>query len=126
MGIVGKWIITEINAFDKSFKQTWRTVSDLLADSDANPMQKAMAQSVFVFEEDGAFRQLMPVEIGADSGFPAYDDKFVIAKTSKWKEENGKLFVAAEEDGQDDWQEVQTLQDGESCIIFDFFKIAKA
>ena len=126
MDILGKWIITEVNAFDKSFKQTWRAASDLIADSEANPMQKAMAQSVFVFEADGTFKQLMPKELDADGEYPAYDDDSFIAKTSKWKEDNGKLFVAAEENGQDDWQEVQMLQDSESLVIFGFFKIVKA
>jgi hypothetical protein len=126
MSIAGKWIISEVNAFDKNFKQTWRAAGDVIADSGASPMQRAMAQSVFVFEEDGGFKQLVPKELDAGGEYPAYDDSCVIAKVSKWKEENGKLFVAAEEDGQDDWQEIQSLPDGSGFIIFGFFKIVKA
>ena len=125
MDIAGKWKITEINAFDKSFKQTWRAASDIIADGGTDPVQKAMAQSVFVFEADGGFKQLMPKAIDAGGEYPAYDDDYVIAKISKWKEENGKLFVAAEENGQDDWQEIQSVQD-DGLVIFGFFKIAKA
>ena len=126
MGIAGKWIITDVNAFDKDFRQTWRTAADLIADSEANPMQKAMAQSVFVFDENGEFKQLIPKELDADSEYAAYDDSYAVAKKSKWKEESGKLFVAAEENGEDDWQEIVKAPDGEKLVIFGFFKIAKA
>ena len=53
MSIVGKWKITDANVFDMSFKQTWRKVADVLADENVHPMQKGMARTVYVFEEDG-------------------------------------------------------------------------
>ena len=44
MDIVGMWKIAEVNAMDKNFKQSWKTVGEMAADPEINPMQKAMAQ----------------------------------------------------------------------------------
>ncbi len=107
---------------DKSFKQTWRTVEDVLADESIHPMQKIMAQGMYLFREDGKCLQLMLKEIVGGDG-ESYDDKYVIGQTSDWKEEGGKLFVAAVEDGENDWQEI--VPDSDSFIIFNMFKIAK-
>ena len=123
MNIIGLWKITDMNAFDKSFKQTWRKADELLADENVPPMQKAMAQAVFLFREDGKSLQLMPKEVTGGEGEP-YDDKFVIGHIADWKEEGGKLFIAAEENGENDWQEI--VPEGDSYIMFNMFKIAKA
>ena len=123
MSITGLWKITDINAMDKSFKQTWHTVEDVLADENIHPMQKVMAQAMYLFRGDGKCLQLMPKEIVGDDG-DSYDEKYVIGRTADWKEEGGKLFIAAEENGENDWQEI--VPDGESFIVFNMFKIAKA
>ena len=123
MDIIGFWKITDINAFDKSFKQTWRTVEDVLADESVHPMQKVMAQGMYLFREDGKCLQLMPKELVGGEGEP-YDDKLVIGKEDDWKEEGGKLFIAAVEDGENDWQEA--VPDGGGYVIFNMFKITKA
>ena len=91
----------------------------MAADPEINPMQKAMAQAVYLFEADGSFRQLMPKEIAGGEG-EAYDDKFVVGHVGKWKEEDGKLFT----DGDDGWQEAVPTANG--FEVFGFFRIVKA
>ena len=123
MSIIGLWKITDLNAMDKNFKQTWRSVDELLGDDSVHPMQKVMAHAMYLFNEDGKALQLMPKEIVGDDGEP-YDDKYVIGRIADWKDEGGKLFIAAEENGEPDWQEL--IPEGDSYIIFNMFKIAKA
>ena len=50
MDIIGMWKIAEVNVMGQDFKQTWRTVEDVNADASVNPMQKVMAQAVYLFE----------------------------------------------------------------------------
>ena len=90
MDIIGMWKIAEVNVMGQDFKQTWRTVEDVNADASVNPMQKVMAQAVYLFEQDGTFKQLMPKEIAGGEGEP-YDDKYVVGHVGKWKED--ALFV---------------------------------
>ncbi len=52
MNITGLWKITEVNVFDQNLKQTWLTVEAINKDAEINPMQKAMAQAVYLFEAD--------------------------------------------------------------------------
>ncbi|MBO5575877.1 MAG: hypothetical protein J5956_06210 [Ruminococcus sp.] len=119
MDIQGLWIISEVNAIGMDFEQTWRTVADLEADANVPPMQKTMAQGVYLFEDDGTFKQLMPKAIVGDDGEP-YDDKFVIGHVGKWKEEDGKIFT----EGDDGWQEAVPTDNG--FEVFGFFRIVKA
>lgn len=124
MSIIGLWKITDMNVIDMNFDQTWRAVDGVLADETVNPLQKQMAQSKFLFREDGRALQLMPKELDKSGRFMAYDDKFVISKETKWKNEGDRLFIAAEENGEADWQEI--VHDGDGYVLFDMFKIAKA
>ncbi len=119
MDIVGMWKIAEVNAMDKNFKQSWKTVGDMAADPEINPMQKAMAQAVYLFEADGTFKQLMPKEIAGGEGEP-YDDKYVVGHVGKWKEENGKIFTESD----DGWDEAVPTDNG--FEVFGFFRIVKA
>ncbi len=123
MSIIGLWKITDMNAMDMSFKQTWRKIDELLADDGVHPMQKIMAQAVYLFREDGKALQLMPKEAVGGEGEP-YDDKYVIGMQTDWKEEGGKLFIAAEENGEPDWQEL--VPEGDGYVMFNMFKIVKA
>ena len=119
MNITGLWKITEVNVFDQNLKQTWLTVEAIKKDTAINPMQKAMAQAVYLFEADGQFKQLLPKEIAGDEGEP-YDDKYVLGRVAGWKEENGKLFV----EGEDGWEEAAPTDSG--FEIYSFFRIVKA
>ena len=124
MDITGFWKVSAVNAFDKNFKQTWKTSDEIAADDSINPMQKAMAQGAYVFAEDGTMISLMPKKfVPAGEGEP-YDDTYVIAKKSAWKEEGGKLYSAAEENGELDWQEMKPVDGGYE--LFGFQRIAKA
>ena len=122
MNITGTWKVTEVCVFGEDFSQSWRTAEDILADESIHPMQKAFAQSVYRFEEDGTLLSLMPKELAAGMGEP-YDDNYVIAKKTKWKEENGKLFLAAEANGSDDWQEA--VPTGTGYEVFGYQRIAR-
>ena len=117
MSIIGLWKVKELNVVEvnketHSITRTWRTSEDIAADGSVNPMQKAFAQSAYKFEEDGTVLSLMPKAIVPEGEGEAYDDEFVIAKRTQWKEENGKLFLAAEENGELDWQEMIPAGDG--------------
>lgn len=124
MDITGMWKVSEVNVFDKDFKQTWRTSADILADGSINPMQKLFAQTCYKFEEDGTAVSLMPKALVPAGEAEAYDDEYVLAKKTQWKEENGKLFIAAEENGEADWQEMTPA--GEGFEIFGYQRIVKA
>lgn len=119
MSITGMWKIAQVNAFDMDFNQTWKTVEELTADPSIPPMQKNMAQCVYLFEEDGTLKQLMPKELAGGEGEP-YDDKFVVGHVCSWKEEDGKLMV----EGEDGWEEAPATADG--FEVFSFFRIVKA
>ena len=119
MDIIGMWKIAEVNVMGQDFKQTWRTVEDVNADASVNPMQKVMAQAVYLFEADGTFKQLMPKEVAGGDGEP-YDDKYVVGHVGKWKEENGKLFTESD----DGWDEAVPTDNG--FEVFGFFRIVKA
>ena len=124
MSIIGLWKVSEVNAFDKNFKQSWRTVEDIAADPAVNPMQKAFSQAAYKFEEDGTLYSLMPKAlVPAGEGEP-YDDDYVIAKKTRWKEENGTFFAAAEDDGELDWQKMSPTDNG--FEIFGYQRIVKA
>lgn len=118
MDIIGMWKIAEVNVMGKDFKQTWRTVEDVNADADVNPMQKVMAQAVYLFEQDGTFKQLMPKEIAGGDGEP-YDDKYVVGHVGGWKEEDGKLLVETD----DGFEEAPATDNG--FELFHFFRIVK-
>ncbi|MBQ8120412.1 MAG: hypothetical protein IJ172_06525 [Ruminococcus sp.] len=118
MDILGMWKIAEVNAIDMNFKQTWKTVEELTADENIPPMQKQMAQSVYLFEADGTLKQLMPKELAGGEGEP-YDDKYVVGHVCGWKEEDGKLMV----EGEDGWEEAPATADG--FEVFSFFRIVK-
>ena len=125
MGIIGKWSVTEAKVFDKDFKYTWRKVADVLTDGSITPFQKVFARTVYVFEEDGRALTLLPKElIPAAEAEEAYDTALAVAHTSQWKEEGGKFFIATEENGNTEWNEIVT--DGEEYIILDMHRIAKA
>ena len=119
MNITGLWKITEENVFDQNLKQTWLTVEAIKKDTAINPMQKAMAQAVYLFEADRQFKQLLPKEFAGGEGEP-YDDKYVLGRVAAWKEENGKLFV----EGEDGWEEAAPTDNG--FEIYSFFRIVKA
>ena len=119
MDILGMWKIAEVNVMDENFKQTWKTAEQVAADDSIHPMQKTMAQGVYLFEQDGTFKQLMPKAIVGDDGEP-YDDKFVIGHVGKWKEEDGKIFT----EGDEGWQEAVPTDNG--FEVFGFFRITKA
>ena len=123
MDIVGLWRIAEINAMDMSFKQTWKKAEDLDSDPGVPMMQKMMAKAKYMFEQDGTLLQLMSKDIVGEDG-EAYDDDHIIGHRSKWKEENGKILVATEENGEDEWSEAVPTEDG--FEIFGFFRIVKA
>jgi len=124
MSIIGKWKVTEANVFDKSFKYTWRKAEDVLTDESITPFQKVFARSVYVFEEDGRALTLLPKDlIPADEAEGAYDKDFVITHTGQWKEENGKFFIATEENGNTEWNEI--VPDGGSYIILNMHRIEK-
>ena len=123
MDIVGLWRIAEMNAMDMSFKQTWKKVEELDSDPDVPMMQKVMAKAEFLFEQDGTYLQLMPKAVVGDDG-EAYDDDHVIGHRGKWKEKDGKIFAASEENGEDEWSEAVPTEDG--FEVFGFFRIVKA
>ena len=119
MDILGMWKIAEVNVMDKNFKQTWKTAEQVAADDSIHPMQKVMAQGVYLFEQDGTFKQLMPKEIVGGEG-ELFDDKYVVGHVGKWKEEDGKIFT----EGDDGWQEAVPTDNG--FEVFGFFRIVKA
>ena len=124
MDITGMWKISEVKVFGKDFKQSWKATADILADESISPMQKVFAQSSYKFEEDGTALSLMPKAIVPAGEGEAYGDEYVIAKKTQWKEENGKLFIAAEENGEADWQEMTPA--GEGFEVFGYQRIVKA
>ena len=119
MDILGMWKIAEVNVMDENFKQTWKTVQQVAEDDSIHPMQKTMAQGVYLFEQDGTFKQLMPKEIVGDNG-ELFDDKYVVGHVGKWKEEDGKIFT----EGDEGWQEAVPTDNG--FEVFGFFRIVKA
>lgn len=129
MELIGMWKVSEMNVVEvnketRSITRSWRTAEDIAADAGINPMQKIFAQSFYKFEEDGTAFSLMPKElVPAGEGEP-YDDSFVVAKKTQWKEEGGKLFIAAEEDGGLDWQEMLPAENGYE--VFGYQRIVKA
>ena len=123
MEIIGKWKVAEANVMDMKFKQTWRLVEDMLADASVNPMQKAMARTVYQFNEDGTALQLAPKELDEGGEYEAFDDSYVIGNSTHWKEENGRLYIAAEENGEDDW--IEMIPDGKFLTLFNMHRIAK-
>ncbi len=124
MSIVGKWKITDANVFDMSFKQSWRKVADVLADENVHPMQKGMARAVYVFGEDGKALMLIPKGIAPAGEAESYDDDYDLMKASEWKEEGGKLYIAAFENGNTEWNEI--VPDGDGFILFDMHRVEKA
>lgn len=119
MDIIGMWKIAEVNVMDENFKQTWKNAEQVAADDSIHPMQKTMAQCVYLFEADGTLKQLMPKELAGGEGEP-YDDKYVVGHVCGWKEEDGKLMV----EGDDGWEEAPATADG--FEVFSFFRIVKA
>ncbi|MBR6101375.1 MAG: hypothetical protein IKP95_03015 [Ruminococcus sp.] len=117
MDIIGKWKIAEANVFDKNFKQTWKTAEEIQSDPGVNPMQKAMSRGVYAFEEDGTLLSLFPKDMN-DGSMEAYDDEFIIGNKSKWKEEDGKLFTATEENGELEWNEAVPTDNGFELLRF--------
>lgn len=122
MNITGTWKVTEVCVFGEDFSQSWRTAEDILADSTVSPLQKAFAMAAYQFEDDGTALSLMPKEVTGGEGEP-FDDTYVIAQRTKWKEENGSLFIAALENGEDDWQEM--LPAGEGFEVFGYQRISR-
>lgn len=122
MDIIGFWRICAVNVFDQDFNQTWRTAEDILADSSVSPMQKAFAQGAYQFEADGTLLSLMPKQFAEPDSEP-FNDEFIIAKRTQWKEENGTLYAAAEENGEPDWQEMVPAGDG--FELFGFQRISR-
>ncbi len=120
MDIIGLWKITEANVMDMDFNQTWRKVEDILADDSIHPMQKAMAQNMYLFGEDGKMLQLMPEEYDKENKYEKYDENYVIGHKADWEEKEGRLFFAAEGNGQ-----TEIVPDGDGFIIFDMYKIRK-
>ncbi|MBR1393645.1 MAG: hypothetical protein IJ561_07400 [Ruminococcus sp.] len=118
MDITGMWKIAEVNAFKQDFTQAWMTVEAMETDPGVNPFQKIMSRYVFLFGEDGKYRQLLPKELDDGSCTP-YDDKYVAGKVGDWKEEDGKLLLESE----DDWEEAAPTETG--FEIFGFFRIEK-
>ena len=45
-------------------------------------------------------------------------------KSSEWKEEGGKLYIAASENGNTEWNEI--VPDGDGFILFDMHRVEKA
>lgn len=121
MDITGFWKVSEANVFDKSFKQSWRTVEDIAADPEVNPMQKAMSRAAYAFEADGTVNMLMPKEL--DPSMETYNDEYGISKKTEWKEEGGKLFIAAEENGGQDWQEI--VPAGDAIELFGYHRAVR-
>ncbi len=119
--ILGMWKIDEINAIDMSFKQTWKSVSELESDAGIPDMQKTMAKSAFVFEQGGRLLQLMPAGLAGEG--ERFDDDYAVVHEGKWKEEDGKIFASSEENGEDVWSEVVPL-DGR-IEVFGFFRLSK-
>ena len=122
--IEGLWKITEMNAMDMNFRQTWKSVADLDSDPDVPAMQKVMAKALYLFRKDGTFLQLMRKEFDEDGEFEKYNDDLVIGKTGGWKEEDGKMFIAGEENGEPEWSEI--VPSGDGLEIFGFFRISRA
>ena len=122
MNITGLWKVTGVCVFDENFTQSWRTAEDVLSDDSVNPMQKAFARAAYQFREDGTLLSLMPKEL-ADGMGEDFDDTYVIARKTKWKEEDGRFYIAAEENGEDDWQEM--LPAGEDFEVFGYQRISR-
>ena len=124
MDIQGLWIISEVNAIGMNFEQTWRTVADLEADANVPPMQKMMAKTAYYFDQGGKLTTLIPKELDRNGECETFDDSYVVSHETSWKQENGKLFVAAQENGDDGWQEAVPTDNG--FEVFGFFRIVKA
>ena len=86
-------------------------------------MQKAIAQGAYLFRDDGTVISLMAKALVPEGEGEAFDSNYVIAHESKWKNEGGKLFIAAEENGQDDWQEMIPV--GSGFEIFGYQRIVR-
>ncbi|MBR4696914.1 MAG: hypothetical protein IKP18_00495 [Candidatus Methanomethylophilaceae archaeon] len=121
MSIEGLWKISEINALDSDFNQAWRSAEGLDADEGVSPMQKAMARSMFLFEQGGRYLQLLPKDLGPGE---VYDDDHVIGRVGSWKTEDGKVFVDTEENGAQVWSEAVPFGDG--FEVFGFFRLVRA
>ena len=129
MNITGLWKVSEINVVkvnreDHSITRTWRTSEDIAADGSVNPMQKGFAQSAYKFEEDGTALSLMPKAVVPEGEGEAYDADFVIAKRTQWKEEDSRFYIAAEENGEPDWQEM--IPAGDGFEVFGYQRIVRA
>jgi hypothetical protein len=123
MGIIGKWKVTDANVFGKDFKQTWRKTEDVLADESVHPMQRGLARTVYVFEEDGRALTLLPKGIVPAGEAESYDDDFDLAHAAQWKEEGGRLFISTIENDNIEWNEI--VPDGEGYIVLGMHRIVK-
>ena len=129
MKLSGMWKITamsvvEVDPQDHSISKTWRGSEDIIGDERIHPMQRLFAQGVYKFEEDGTAYSLMPKALVPAGEGEAYNDEYVIAQKTQWKEEDGKLYIAALENGEPDWQEM--IPAGEGFEIFGYQRIARA
>lgn len=124
MELTGLWKIAEVCVFGSDFSQKWMTVEEMDADASVNMMQKVMAKTMFDFKDDGTVLALMPKEFDKDNEFGEYDDKYGVSNTFKWKSEDGKLYIAARENGEDDWQEL--VPNGEGFEAFGYQRITRA
>lgn len=123
MEISGLWKIGAVCVFGKDLSQKWMTSEEIEADASVNMMQKVMAKIVYDFREDGTVLALMPKEYDADNEFGEYDDKYGVSHSFKWKEENGRLMIAAEENGEDDWSEMEPVEGGYE--VFSYQRITR-
>ena len=124
MEIIGMWKVSEAAVFDREFNRKWMTAAEIMADADVSPMQKIFAQAAYKFEEDGTVYNLMPKAAVPAGEAEPFDDEYVIAKKTQWKQENGSFFIAAEENGELDWQEMTPTETG--FEVFGYQRIAKA
>ncbi|MBR4226475.1 MAG: hypothetical protein IKR86_06870 [Candidatus Methanomethylophilaceae archaeon] len=117
--ILGQWKISEMNAMDMSFKQTWMTIEELDSSESVPEMQKMMAKAAYRFEPDGRFLQLMPKEAGPLEGCEEYDERYFVGHVGGWKQEDGKYLVEYD----DGWSEAVPCGDG--FELFGFFRIVR-
>ena len=123
MDIKGLWKISEINAFDADFNQTWYKVQDLLANESVNEQQKVMANASYFFGDDGIVLILFPKsyqKMGQDAQI--FRNEYIIAKKNKWKEDGGKFLINTQ-DSDDRWEELIPTDDG--FELFGYQRIVK-
>ena len=104
----------DIKEFAKELSEATKNMSD---------EQRATVRQMFEKVADQLDAPCAASAVPRGEGEP-YDDKYVIGMQTDWKEEGGKLFIAAEENGEPDWQELVPEDDG--YVMFNMFKIAKA